>query len=255
MTGAGVGDCKGALDEAGGDIDKAIEVLRKKGAIKAAKKSDRATKEGVIAIARQADKIAIAGLACETDFVSLSQDFIDLVGGFSQKLLEIGPEEFKTWAENKIKDELAVKIGENLQLVGGDIYEGKLIGTYLHSNKKIAGIVVLNGGTPELAGDLAMQVVAMSPKYITPEEVDQGEMEKEKEIYRAQLKNEGKQEAMWDKIIAGKLQKYFTDVCLVKQAFIKDDKKSIEKLLAENGNAKIVAFKRYQITGSAENAC
>ena len=251
MTGAGVGDCKSALEEANNDIDKAVEVMRKKGVLKAAKKADRATKEGVIALAKAEGKIAVTGLACETDFVSRNDEFIKAVDGFARQLLETAEDEFKTWADTKIKNELIVKIGENLQLVCASVIEGRVIGSYLHSNKKMASVVVLSDGTQELANDLAMQVAAMAPKYIRPEDVPAEEQKKEKEIHREQLKNEGKPEAMWEKIMAGKLQKYFTEVCLVKQAFIKDDKITIEKLLQQAGGAKdkieVISFFRFSI--------
>lgn len=248
ITGAGIGDCKATLEEAGGDIDKAVEIMRKKGAIKAAKKSDRATKEGVIASAQKDGKVAVVGLACETDFVARNQDFINTVNELAAKLLEMdNVDDFKSWAEEKIKNEMIVKIGENLQLVAVDIVSGPVLGCYIHSNKKIASVVVLDKGTQDLALDIAMQVVAMSPKCLKPEDVDVEELKKEKEIYKVQLKNEGKPEAMWDKIIEGKVNKFYTDVCLLKQAFIKDDKKSIEKILAENNSAVIEDYKRYQI--------
>lgn len=248
ITGAGIGDCKATLEEAGGDIEKAVEIMRKKGAIKAAKKSDRATKEGVIAFAKKDGKVAVVGLACETDFVARNQDFINTVSELAEKLLEMdNVDEFRAWAEEKIKNEMIVKIGENLQLVVIDIVKGQTLGCYLHSNKKIASVVVLDKGDESLALDIAMQVVAMSPKCLRPEDVDAAELKKEKEIYKVQLKNEGKPEAMWDKIIEGKVNKFYTDVCLLKQAFIKDDKKSIEKILAENNSAVIEDYRRYQI--------
>lgn len=248
ITGAGIADCKMALEESNGDLNGAVEIMRKKGSIKAAKKSDRATKEGVISLLKKNNKVAVAGLACETDFVSRNQDFINVVSEFSNSLANAASiEDFKTSADQKIKDELIVKIGENLQLSICDIVEGEVVGTYLHSNKKVAAVVVLTAGTQELANDLAMQIVAMSPKYIKPEDVDKAEIEKEKEIYREQLKGEGKSEAIWPKIIEGKVNKFFTEVCLLKQPFIKDDKISIEKLLEQNGGGEIVSFKRYQI--------
>ncbi|MFA6321910.1 MAG: translation elongation factor Ts [Candidatus Buchananbacteria bacterium] len=247
LTGAGIGDCKATLEEAGGDINKAVELLRKKGAIKAAKKSDRATNEGVIALVKSDGKVCLVGLACETDFVSRNQDFIDTVNNLAAKLMELGVAEFTTWVQDKIKNELSVKIGENMKISAADIVEGKIIGTYLHSNKKVAAVVVLAKGSQELANDIAMQVVAMSPKYLKPEDIAKAELDKEKEIYREQLRAEGKNEAMWDKIIEGKLQKYYSDVCLVKQPFIKDDKISIEKLLQQNDAGEIISFQRYQI--------
>ncbi|MFA6254476.1 MAG: translation elongation factor Ts [Patescibacteria group bacterium] len=248
LTGAGIADCKEALTEADNSLDKAVEVLRKKGAIKAAKKSDRATKEGVIAILKAGNKAAVVGLACETDFVALNQDFIKAVDEFAQELLKRGSDEFKAWAKDKITNELVVKIGENIQLGDFEVLTGEILGIYLHSNKKVAAVVTMNSGSEKLATDLAMQVTAMSPKYIKPEDIPASEIAKEKEIYREQLKAEGKPEAMWEKIIPGKLNKYYQDVCLLKQTYIKDDKITVEKLIEQEGKGiEVVKFSRYQI--------
>jgi len=248
QTGAGIGDCKSALEEAGGDIPKAIEVLRKKGAIKAAKKSDRATKEGVISILKAGNKVAVVGLACETDFVALNEDFIKTAQEFAQELLKQGSEEFKNWAKDKITNELIVKIGENIQLTDFEILTGETLGIYLHSNKKVAAVVIMEGGNEELAVNLAMQVTAMLPRYIKPEDIPPAEIAKEKEIYREQLKAEGKPEAMWKKIILGKLNKYYQEVCLLKQPYIKDDKITVEKLIEQEGKGiEVIKFSRYQI--------
>lgn len=248
LTGAGIGDCKAALEEANGNIDQAIEVLRKKGAMKAAKKAERVTNEGVIAQVKTAGKVATVGLACETDFVARTQDFINTVNLYATKLMELGQDQFKTWAESNIKDELAVKIGENLQLTVAEIVDGPVIGAYLHSNKKIASVVLLKGGSESIANDLAMQVAAMSPKYIKPEDISQKEIDHEKEIYREQLKAEGKPEAMWEKIIPGKLNKFYQEVCLLNQAFIKDDKLTVEAWLqSQSPTITVGKFVRYSI--------
>lgn len=235
ITGAGMSDVKKALDEAGGDKDKAIEILRKKGQKIAAKKSDREIKEGVIAISQEGGKIAIVGLGCETDFVARNEDFQNAVDDLAKKLLEMGKDDFETWATKYIQDELVVKIGENLQLAIFDILEGNTIGTYLHSNKKVAAAIVLSEGKEETAREIAMHTAAMAPKYLKPEEVPTEELDKEKEIYAEQLKKEGKPEDMIAKISEGKINKYYTEVCLLKQNFVKDDKKSIEKFAEENG--------------------
>jgi len=246
-TGAGIGDCKKALEEAVGDIDKAIEVLRKRGEIKAAKKSDRATTEGIVAIKKENSKTAVTALACETDFVSRNEDFIIVAESLPGKLLALGETGFKTWAENYIKNELIIKIGENIQLADFGIIEGEIIGTYIHSNKKIAAVVVLSGGE-ELANDIAMQVVAMTPKYLKPEDVTVDELEKEKEIYRVQLQQENKPANIWDKIIEGKLNKYYEEVCLLNQSFIKDEDKKISDLIKEAGSdVEIKSFRRFQV--------
>lgn len=242
ITGAGMSDVSKALREADGDKDKAIELLRKKGQQMAAKKSDRETHEGVIAFASADGKLALVGLRCETDFVARNEDFIKATQDLADKLLEMGKEEFTKWADEHIKNELVVKIGENLQLAEADILVGSVIGSYLHSNNKVASVVVLEGGDETLANDIAMHATAMAPSYLVPEDVPQEVLDKEKEIYAEQLKGEGKPENIIEKIMEGKVNKFYTEVCLVKQAYVKDDKQSIEKLLANN-NATIKAYK------------
>lgn len=244
-TGIGVGDCKAALEESGGDINLAIEILRKKGELKAAKKADRAAKEGVIAFVEKDGRLAAVTLNCETDFVSRTDDFQQTVENFAAKLLEMTDETaFRTWAEEYIKNELVMKIGENLRLGGCGIFSGPVVGSYLHSNKKVAGVAIISGGEPALAKDIAMQIAAMSPKYLNPDSVPAADLDKEKEIYREQLKNENKPEAIWDKIIAGKLAKFYEDNCLTEQRFIKDDEKSIKDLLSGN---QLLSFARFEV--------
>jgi len=254
QTGAGIVDCKKALEETGGDIDKAIEVLRKRGEIKAAKKADRATKEGLVAIVKADQKAAAVVLACETDFVSRNEDFISAVYSYAQKLLTTPAEEFKTWAENNIKTDLILKIGENIQLGDFGVLTGEVLGTYLHSNKKMGAVVALTGlsaeagGREDVANDIAMQIVAMNPKYLKPEDVPTAELEKEKEIYRAQLKNENKPAEIVEKIILGKINKYYEDVCLLNQQFIKDDSKKVSDLLKELGEGMAIGgFRKFSV--------
>ena len=233
-TGAGMSDINKALAEAGGDETKAIEILRKSGQKIAAKKADRQIKEGAIAYSQAGDKIAVVALGCETDFVALNKDFVNTVQDLADELLKQGKDNFKTWATDKIQNDLIVKIGENLQLGSFDLVEGKTLGFYLHSNRKLAAAIVLSSGTADLAKDIAMHVAAMAPKYLSPEDVPADIVNKEKEIYTEQLKNEGKPENMWEKILPGKLAKFYSEVCLLKQIYIKDDKKSIEQLLKDN---------------------
>lgn len=242
LTGAGMSDVNKALREADGDKEKAIEALRKKGQQMAAKKSDRETSEGVIAIAKGDGKIAVVGLRCETDFVARNEDFIKSTQNLADQLLALGKEKFETWATNHIQNELIVKIGENLQLADFDVFTGDVIGSYLHSNNKVAAIVVLKGGDEALANEISMHTAAMSPRYLKPEDVEPEVLAKEKEIYTEQLKGEGKPVEMIEKIMGGKVAKFYTEVCLLKQAYVKEDKKSIEQLVAEN-NATIEDYK------------
>ncbi len=246
LTGAGMMDCQKALTEAQDDMDKAVELLRKRGEKMAGKKADRAANEGVIAITGDDQRVAVIELNCETDFVARNEDFINSADEFAKKLLELGVEKFKTWAEAKIKDELIVKIGENLKLGKIDIIEAKVVNSYLHSNRKIAAVVALSTGDAELAKEIAMHVTSMNPQYLQPEDVSSDVIEKEKEIYKEQLKSEGKPEDIIEKILEGKINKFYQEVCLVKQIYIKDDKISIGKLLADQ-SAVIEKFTRYAL--------
>jgi elongation factor Ts len=247
MTGAGMLDCSKALDESNGDLEKATEILRAKGALKAAKRSERAVKEGVIALAKSEGKVAVVGLSCETDFVARNEDFVKTASEYAEKLLASDAQSFKIRAEEDIKN-LVAKIGENIQLSFAEIIEGPVLGEYIHSNKKLAAVVVMSSGTKELANEVAMQVAAMSPKYLNPEDVEQSELEKEKDIYREQLKNEGKPEAIWDKIMEGKLAKFYSEVCLNKQAFFKDEELTIETLIKKIGiDIRIESFRRFSL--------
>jgi len=248
LTGAGMGDCKKALVEAGEDLDKAVEVLRKNGAVKAAKKADREAKEGLVAMAKADGKVAMVALNCETDFVARNDDFIAAVQDLADKLLTTETAEFKTWADEKIKTELVVKIGENIQLGDFTVIEGGVIGTYLHANKRVVASVVLRSGTEELAAELAMQVVAMSPSFIRPEDVPTELLDKEKEIITELLTKEGKPAEMIEKIMVGKVNKYYEEVCLTKQGFIKEDKQKVEDYVKGIGeDIKIVAFQKISI--------
>jgi elongation factor Ts len=246
ITGAGMSDVNKALKEADGDRAKAIEILRKRGQKIAAKKSAREVKEGVIAFKQEGNKVAVVALACETDFVAKNEDFQSAVAELATKLMEMGKVEFESWATKHVQDELIVKIGENLQLAKFDIFEGEVVGTYLHSNNKAASVIVLKGGDEELARGIAMHATAMAPRYLKPEDVPSEVVEKEKEIYTEQLKKEGKPEEVIAKILEGKVNKFYTEVCLNKQAYVRDDKKSIEKLLEEN-NATIENFGYYSL--------
>ncbi len=245
-TGAGMMDCQKVLEETNGDIDKSIEILRKKGEKIAAKKADREAKEGVIALKKSGDKVAVVALNCETDFVARNEDFIKAVNDFALYLLENGKENFVEWAENKIKDELVVKIGENLKLGEFDLLTGEVIDYYLHSDNKNSAIVILKGGDSELAKNIAMHIVAMKPEYLKPGDVPEEVINKEKEIYREQLAKEEKPAEIIEKILEGKLNKFWEDVCLIKQAYVKDDKLSIEKLLSNQG-AELVSFQRFSL--------
>jgi len=248
ITGVGFVDCQKALKEANDDLVKAEEILRKKGQKIALKKQEREIKEGAIAIRQDGQRAAIVELYCETDFVARNENFQQTIEELAGKLLELEPEEFSAWAKEKIQNDLIVKIGENIQLGKFEIIQGDVLGYYVHFNKKLAAVVVLRGGTKELAKELAMQVVAMDPKYLTPAEIPTEIVDKEKEVYRGQILAEKKPAAIIEKIVEGKLEKFYSEVCLLKQAYIKDEEKTVEKLIGESGaDIQVEKFVRFSL--------
>lgn len=251
-------DAKKALEAAGGDREAALEALRKSGAKVAAAKSTRTVKDGAVGVALTADRRrgAMVALACETDFVARTPDFQALVNELATNLLALSNdrpdmtlEEFlvapsPTGTVTDLVNATIAKMGENMQLTGIAVLSGEKIGDYVHSNRKLGSLVAVTGGTDDLAHDLAMHVAAMNPLYRTPTDVPADILAKEEEVFRAQLQTEGKPEAMWDKILPGKVAKFYSEVCLVKQPFVKDDKQRIEQVV---GSAEITGFKRLAI--------
>ncbi|MFA4814540.1 MAG: translation elongation factor Ts [Candidatus Gracilibacteria bacterium] len=239
-TGVSMTACKNALEEAAGDEEKAIEVLRKKGETKAAERADRATSNGVIAVVQKDNKAAMISLACETDFVAKNADFIKKAEELAEKLLKEG--------ENAdFSDEIAdlnIKLGEKFVVKDRKVVEGKKLGKYVHLNNRIGVVISTSGGDDELVKDLAMHIAAMRPMNISPDEVSSDLVAKEKEIWRAQLKNEGKPEQIWDKIMEGKEKKFREEFALLTQPFVKNPEKLIKDLL---GNETVSEFFRFEI--------
>lgn len=254
--GAGVSDCKKALDEVGGDMEKAIEILRKKGIAKAAKRGDRETSEGMISvdINKEGNEGYILEINSETDFVARNDKFQSFAGDIfemikSGKIAVRGEltaavmDDGHTVRENL--ESLSGVIGEKLVIKRFDILSGGTVAAYSHMDGRIGVLAALSkAGERDLARDIAMQIAAANPKYISPADVPAEEIEKEKEIYAEQLRKEGKSEEIVNKIMAGKLNKYYEEVCLVKQEYIKDDKKRVEDIL---GGAKVEKFMRYSL--------
>lgn len=255
-TGAGMVDCKKALEEAGGDIDKAVEILRKKGIAKAAKRGDRETSEGVVLVSTNNDKTEgyIMELNAETDFVARNEKFQNLAKEIMKEIEEKKPANIDELnalpLENGTVQEtietLSGTIGEKMSVKGFEIVRSEgTVAAYSHLDGRIGVLVALGQkDKDELAYDLAMQIAATNPKYMSPDEVPAEETDKEKEIYREQLLKEGKPENIIDKIMVGKINKYYEDVCLVKQEFIKDDKKKVEEIL---GDVKIEKYTRFSL--------
>ncbi len=244
------------MDESGGDIDKAMEILRKKGIAKAAKRSDRDAGEGVVKVALSDDakKGYIVEINAETDFVVRSEKFQEFTEKVMRLIMEKQPKDLTelmalsidgaTVKENL--DGLSGIIGEKLDIKKYEMLDSTgTVAAYSHMGGKIGVLVALaKEGQSDIAYDIAMQIAAANPKYIRPEDVLIDEINKEKEIYTAQLLKEGKPENMIDKIMLGKLAKFYEEVCLIKQEYIKDDSKKVENIL---GDIKVERFIRYSL--------
>lgn len=255
-TGAGMMDCKKALVEAEGDFDKAIEILRKKGQKVAAKRADRETTEGaVIAVTSQDNKKGvIVTLGCETDFVAKNEDFVALTTHLAKHALGFATkEEFMSsdldgmTVEAKLTEQTGV-IGEKLDLKSFEVLEAPFVGSYIHNGNKIAALVGLSESfdqAAETAKNVSMQVAAMSPIALNEDAVDAAVIEKEIEIAKDQLRQEGKPEAMLDKIAQGKIRKFFKENTLVNQEYIMGEKQSVKDYLKSvKEGVDIVGYKR-----------
>lgn len=254
-TGAGMVDCKKALDESGGDLEKAIEILRKKGITKAAKRSEREASEGVIklALSDAQDEGFLIELNAETDFVVRNEKFQSL----ADSILAVAQKNKANNTEDLLKMELdghsvadqisnlSGVIGEKIALGRVAYISGATVSAYSHLGGRIGVLVALNqANKKELADDIAMHIAAANPRYLNSSEVEASEIEKEKEIYREQLLKEGKPEAMIENILQGKMKKYYSEVCLLDQEYIKDDKKSVKDVLA---GVEVEKFFRYSL--------
>lgn len=230
-TGVSITACKKALEEAGGDQEKAIELLRKKGESKAAERADRVTGEGVVAFAQADGKLAIATLGCETDFVAMSPDFIAAAQEVANQILASGAD---VDLSGYVTD-LSTKMGEKVELKGSQVLNGSILAYYVHSNNKLGAAVSLEGGTEEVARDIAMHVTATDPKFLSPNDVSQELLDKEQVIWNDELQKSGKPEQIWGKILEGKENKFRQEHALLSQAFVKNPDMTIEQFASSNG--------------------
>jgi elongation factor Ts len=245
-TGVSILACKQALEEANGDQEKAIEILRKRGIAQAVKKADREQSEGGIFISTDGEKAAIVTLKCETDFVARNDAFIALGQELADAFLKKGDAAAKTLAEQKMPEAIQ-KLGENISLGSMEEVISHSVATYVHSNRKI-GVVVGSSSAEatvrEKLKDVAMHAAALNPLYVRPDEVPTAVIEKEREIWKDQLKNEKKPEAILEKIMLGKEKKFREENALLKQAFVKDPNQTIEQYL---GGADVSAYVRVTV--------
>lgn len=259
LTGVGMMDCKQALAEAGGDFDKAIELLRKKGQKLATVRAGKATTEGLVLVKVNAAHSygVIVALSCETDFVAKNEAFQELGQAILATALALQPDTTETLRKLTIEDrtiqeritELVGKMGENITLSAYDTLSSEVVVPYLHTGSKLGVLVGLKGGTGEqviVAGkDVAMQIAAMSPIAVDKDAVDATVVEKELSIAREQAINEGKPPAILEKIAQGKLHKFFKENTLLAQPFVKDNSLTVAQYLAQvTSGLTVTGFKR-----------
>jgi elongation factor Ts len=260
ITGAGMMDCKKALEESGGDIEKAIEIIRKKGQAVANKRADREASEGVSLSKVSSDGTygAMIALNCETDFVAKNGDFVNFATTILDKAIEVKPADLETLKKQVINgkaiEELIIEqvgvIGEKIELSYFDSISSAQVVAYIHHGNKLSTLVGLNKVVKiEVGKDVAMQVAAMSPVAVDKEDVPSKIIEQEKEIGREQARKEGKPENMIEKIAEGKLNKFFKESTLLNQEYTKDNKLTIKQFLqAEDKDLTVTAFKRYSLS-------
>ena len=258
-TGAGMMDCKKVLTETDGDMEKAIELLRERGIAKAAKKSGRVAAEGLVeAYVSEDGKIgAVVEVNSETDFVAKNEEFKTFVMNVAKQIVEKAPKTVEELLEqesievpgktvNEVLVEKIATIGENMNIRRFERFESEgLVEKYIHGDGKIAVLVNMKKGTNDVAKDICMQIAAARPEYLNEQSVPAERIEKEKEILKAQTMNEGKPEAIAEKIVQGRIGKFFSEVCLVDQAFVKNPDIKVSQLLKEK-DAEVVEFARFE---------
>lgn len=255
-SGAGMMECKKALVENNGDIEAAIEAMRKAGQAKADKKSGRIAAEGLIIVQQESNRVAMIEVNCETDFVSKGDDFIGFCKGVVATVLQQRPADLDgllasqytgaTKTVEEVRKDLIVKIGENINVRRFTLLEtANNLGIYLHGTR-IGIVVEMEGGSVGLAKDVAMHVAASRPICISPDQVPAELIAKEKEIYAAQAAESGKPANIVEKMVEGRLKKFLDEVALVGQPFVKDPDQTIGKLL-QAANAKVIRFERFEV--------
>ncbi len=258
MTGAGMMDCKNALNEANGDFDKAMEIIRKKGQAVAAKREDREASEGCVLARTEGDFAAVVALQCETDFVAKNEEFIALTQQILEAAIAHKPEtldqlltvELPSGTVSQLITDKIGATGEKMQLGFYEHITAPYVTSYIHLGNKLATIVGFNKANVDehVAKDVAMQVAAMNPISITADSIPAAVKEKELEIARDKAREAGKPENLLDRIAEGALQKFYKESTLLQQEYVKDPKKTVEQFLKENDKElSVIAFKRVSL--------
>ena len=252
-TGLGLLECKKALAESGGDIEKAIEELRKSSGMKAAKKAGRTAADGIV-MARVSDDGSygqVSEVNSETDFVASDENFLNFANAVAGKALAAQETDVAALMAGELeqaRESLVQKIGENIGVrrVAELKAEDGVVGAYVHGNNRIAVLVALRGGDQDLARDVAMHVAAVNPQVVSPDDMPQDLIEKEKEIYTAQALESGKPAEIIEKMIGGRIKKFLAENSLIEQAFVKDPDTTVGKLVQSAG-ASVTGFIRFEV--------
>ncbi|HDK7540398.1 TPA: elongation factor Ts [Staphylococcus aureus] len=263
-TGAGMMDCKKALTETDGDIDKAIDYLREKGIAKAAKKADRIAAEGLVHVETKGNDAVIVEINSETDFVARNEGFQELVKEIANQVLDTKAETVEALMETTLPNGKSVdeRIKEAISTIGEKLSvrrfairtktDNDAFGAYLHMGGRIGVLTVVEGSTDEEAArDVAMHIAAINPKYVSSEQVSEEEINHEREVLKQQALNEGKPENIVEKMVEGRLRKYLQEICAVDQDFVKNPDVTVEAFLKTKGG-KLVDFVRYEVGGGME---
>ncbi|HDF4669192.1 TPA: translation elongation factor Ts [Staphylococcus aureus] len=258
-TGAGMIDCKKALTETDGDIDKAIDYLREKGIAKAAKKADRIAAEGLVHVETKGNDAVIVEINSETDFVARNEGFQELVKEIANQVLDTKAETVEALMETTLPNGKSVdeRIKEAISTIGEKLSvrrfairtktDNDAFGAYLHMGGRIGVLTVVEGSTDEEAArDVAMHIAAINPKYVSSEQVSEEEINHEREVLKQQALNEGKPENIVEKMVEGRLRKYLQEICAVDQDFVKNPDVTVEAFLKTKGG-KLVDFVRYEV--------
>lgn len=256
-TGAGMLDCKKALEANNGDISASIDWLREKGISKAAKKADRIAAEGVASILIKDNKAAIVEVNSETDFVAKNEEFTSMVSTILETIIDSDAKTVEDalnldCGEGTINDLIVAKtakIGEKLSLRRFEVVtksDTESFGEYIHMGGKIAVLITVDGANGEVAKDVAMHAAAMRPKYVNKDNVPSDEVEKERKVLKEQAMNEGKPEEIAAKMVEGRIRKFYEEICLEEQAFVKDNDKKVREYVKANGGT-IKSMVRFEV--------
>ena len=249
-TGVGMMDCKKALVESDGDMEKAIEILREKGMATGAKRAGKIASQGIVDAYTEGNVSVLVEVNCESDFVARGEQFKEFVQKIAAYIASANPADVQAIndANADLINETVAKIGEKIVVRRFERYvtDGGKISTYIHMGGKIGVMVETDAiASDEVAHDIALHIAAVNPSYICSSEIPAEVVEKEREISKAQLLNEGKKPEIIDKIVGGKISKFYKEVCLLEQPFVKDGEISVQTYLKNNGGVKVLRFARY----------